>query len=492
LLLICLTVDLIDLTLKVENVMFSTKNIALLYCFLINLTFLSAQEVWSLEKCIDYAVKNAPDIAQSNLDKELAAFDLEEQKNQRLPELSAFSRFSFQFGRTIDPTTNSFDNQRIGSNSISLNGNVNLFSGGQVNNGIKQSEFLLESAGWSQKEAINQLKLNVLAAYLETLLAEDQFKQIQLNQKDLREQLKNLQKQVTAGTSSPTQRLEVEAQISQNQQIVVQTKYRVELAYANLRNVLFLPPNQQIQIEKSEFDEVLPITYAADQVYQQVQQKYPSLLALNANLRAVEYEIKATRGALFPTIGLFGNLNTFYSTVATRTIGFEPSSSVEQVLLNGEPATLEFEDERAIRENNPYFNQLNGNFGQGLGVFIAVPIFSQGSNRLNIQRSQVNLLRTKLNYDNTKQQLNYQVEQALINVKAAWEVLQSAEDNLSVMERLLKSKAREYQIGVTNSLDYFTIRNQRQTAVVQLLRAKYDYIYKTQIIELYQQGDLKL
>jgi len=471
--------------------MLRIKYMVFVCCFFLSMNFLTAQDLWSLEKCIDYAVKNAPDISQANLDKELAALDLKGQKNQRLPEISGFSRFSFQFGRTIDPTTNSFDNQRIGSNSISLNGNVNIFSGGQVNNSIKQGEFLLESAEWSQKEAINQLKLNVLAAYLSTLLAEDQLEQMQLNQKDLQGQLKNLQKQVAAGTSSPTQRLEVEAQISQNKQLVVQTKYQVELAYANLRNVLFLPPNQQIQIEKSSFDEILPTTYTADQVYQQVQQKYPSLLAQNANLKAVEYEIKATRGTLFPTIGLFGNVNTFYSTVATRTIGFEPSSSVENALLNGEPVTLEFEDERAIRENNPYFSQLNGNFGQGLGVFISVPIFNQGRNRLNVQRSQVNLIRTKLNYDNTKQQLNYQVEQALINVKAAWEVLESAEDNLAVMERLLKSKVREYQIGVTNSLDYFTTRNQRQTAVIQLLQAKYDYIYKTQIVELYQQGDLK-
>ncbi|MEN0050671.1 MAG: TolC family protein [Bacteroidota bacterium] len=459
--------------------------------FFLNLNLLTAQEVWSLEKCIDYAVKNAPDISQANLDKELAALDLKGQKNQRLPELSGFSRFSFQFGRTIDPTTNSFDNQRIGSNSISLNGNVNIFSGGQVNNGIKQGEFLLESAEWSQKEAINQLKLNVLANYLATLLAEDQLEQVQLNQKDLQEQLKNLKKQVAAGTSSPTQRLEVEAQLSQNKQLVVQTKYQVELAYANLKNVLFLPPNQQIRIEKSAFEEVLPTVFKEEKVYQQVQQKYPSLLAQTANLRAAEYDIKTTRGALFPTIGLFGNVNTFYSTVATRTIGFVPSTSTEQALLNGEPVTLEFENERAIRENNPYFSQLNGNFGQGLGVFISVPIFNQGRNRLNIERSQVNLLRTKLNYDNTKQQLNYQVEQALINVKAAWEVLESAEENLSVMERLLKSKEREYQIGVTNSLDYFTTRNQRQTAVIQALQAKYDYIYKTQIVELYRQGELQ-
>ncbi|MEM8524384.1 MAG: TolC family protein [Bacteroidota bacterium] len=470
--------------------MLRIKYIVFIFFFFIQVDFLLAQDVWSLEKCIDYAVQNAPDISQANLDKELAALDLKGQKNQRLPELGASSNFGFQFGRTIDPTTNSFDNQRIGFNSIRLNSNVGLFSGGQVNNGIKQSEFLLESAEWSQKEAINQLKLDVLANYLATLLAEDQLEQVRLNQKDLQEQLKNLQKQVAAGTSSPTQRLEVEAQLSQNKQLVVQTKYQVELAYANLRNVLFLPPNQQIQIEKTAFEEVLPATFTEAQVYQQVQQKYPSLLAQNANLKAAEYDIKATRGALFPTIGLFGDVNTFYSTVATRTIGFESGVSTQQAILNGESVTLEFENERAIRESDPYFSQLNGNFGQGLGVFISVPIFNQGRNHLNIQRSQVNLLRTKLNYDNTKQQLNYQVEQALINVKAAWEILESAEENLAVMERLLKSKEREYQLGVTNSLDYFTTRNQRQTAVIQALQAKYDYIYKTQIVELYRQGEL--
>ncbi|MEL6945391.1 MAG: TolC family protein, partial [Bacteroidota bacterium] len=207
--------------------MLLSKYVLPFYCLFLSFSFLVAQEVWSLEKCIDHAVKNAPDVSQANFDRELAALDLKGQKNQRLPELNASSSFGFQFGRTIDPTTNSFDNQRIGFNSIRLNGGIDLFSGGRINNGIKQGELLLESAEWSQKEAINQLKLNVLAAYLSTLLAEDQLEQVQLNQKDLQEQLKYLKKQVAAGTSSPTQRLEVEAQISQNNQLVLRLYYQL-------------------------------------------------------------------------------------------------------------------------------------------------------------------------------------------------------------------------------------------------------------------------
>ncbi|MEM9850099.1 MAG: TolC family protein, partial [Bacteroidota bacterium] len=385
---------------------------------------------------------------------------------------------------------NSFDNQRITSNSLGLNGEWMLFSGGQVLNNIKQQEQLLESTKWLQADARNLLKLNVLAAYLEVLLASDQYEQIKVNLNDLKQQLRDVQKQVAIGTNSPTQRLEVEAQIAQLQQTVVQSKYRIQSAYASLRNVLFLPPETDFQVARTDFEEVVPVSYVESQVYQNMRQKYPSLLAQEANLRAVEYEIRAAQSRLFPTIGIFANVNSGYSSLGTRVIGTQETTASEMVRLNGEVSTIEFFNERNVREKNPYFSQLNENFGQQVGIFLRVPLFDQASNRINIQRSQVNLVQSKLNYDNTKQALDFALQQALIDVNAAWEVYESAQQNVDVNARLLRNKAREYEIGVTNALDYFTVRNRHQNAILQLIQSKYDYLYKTQIVELYQMGEL--
>ena len=383
---------------------------------------LQAQQTWSLKECMDYALKNAPLMSQANLNLELANLDYKAQKNLRLPSLDASSNAVVQFGRTIDPTTNSFDNQRITSNWLGLNGEWVLFSGGRVMYGIKQQEHLLESAKWLQADASNQLKLNVLANYLETLLATDQYEQVKVNLNDLEQQLKNVKKQVEAGTNSPTQRLEVEAQIAQLQQTIVQAKYRVASAYANLKNTLFLAPEKELLISRADFQEVQPVNYVDSQVYQNMRQKYPSLLAQEANLKAVEYEIKSAQSRFFPTIGVFGGVNSGYSSVGTRIIGTQETTSVQTVRINGESSTIESSNERSIREKNPFFSQLNENFGQQLGVFFRLPIFSQGNNRINTQRSQINLIQSKLNYDNTKQVLNFAVQQALIDVKAAWEI----------------------------------------------------------------------
>ncbi|MEM9886525.1 MAG: TolC family protein [Bacteroidota bacterium] len=454
----------------------------------LSFALVQAQDIWSLEKCMDYALKNAPLVSQANLDLELANLDYRAQKNLRLPTLNGTSNAVVQFGRTIDPTTNSFDNQRITSNSLGLNGEWMLFAGGQTLHNIKRQGYLLESTKWSQVDASNQLKLNVLAGYLETLLATDQYEQVKFNLKDLQQQLRDVKRQVAAGTNSPTQRLEVEAQIAQLQQILVQAKYRIASAYATLRNTLFLPPEQEFQLEREAFEEILPVSYVEQEVYRNVQQKYPSILAQEANLRAVEYEIKAARSQLFPIVGIFAGVNTGYSSVGTRIIGMQETTSVQTAVINGESSTIEFFNAQNIREKNPYFSQLNENFGQQVGVFFRLPLFDQGSNRINIQRSQINLIQSKLNYDNTKQSLNFAVQQALIDVKAAWEVYESAQQNVEVNAKLLKNKAREYEIGVTNALDYFTTRNQHQNAILQLIQSKYDYIYKTKIVALYESG----
>ncbi|MEL7120748.1 MAG: TolC family protein [Bacteroidota bacterium] len=456
-----------------------------LLLFVFSFSMVEAQETWSLEECIDYAIKNSPTLAQSEFNLDLAELDLKDSKRRRLPSIDGNVFVGEQFGRFVDPTTNSFVNARTTFNSINLNGDIPLFTGGQIKNDIAQQKQLVSSAKWTFEEQINQLKLDVTRTFLAASLAQDQLEVSRINLNSLEVQLRNTKKQVEAGTMSVTDRLEIEAQIASTRQTIIQSQYQLDLSKLDLKNILNLPSNEVIEIERTDQDDLQELNVDMQDHVDKALQSYPSMLANEANLKASEFEIKSVRGSFLPSISLSGSVNTNYSSNGTRVVGFEDIFFEEEVTIMGEPSVIRFADERSIRESNPYFSQLNENLGQRVNLSMFVPIFNRGLGQVSLQRAKVNLLRAKNDYDNNKRQLAYNVQQSVMDMNASWQNYLASVESVRASERLLENRQREYSLGVINQVDYFLTRNRLITARLQLIRAKYDYIFKTKVVELY-------
>jgi outer membrane protein len=155
---------------------------------------IQAQEVWSLEKCIEYAQKNSISIKQAEASIRDSELLLKLDQGQRLPSINGtFSGF-IQFGRTIDPTTNQFRNEQTTTNNYSINANVTLFNGGRINNSIERSKLDLEAAKLDAEATQYDLSLQIANAYLNILLAEEQLENAR-NQLELSEQQLNQDRQ---------------------------------------------------------------------------------------------------------------------------------------------------------------------------------------------------------------------------------------------------------------------------------------------------------
>ena len=450
-------------------------------------TFAQTPKVWTLEQCLITAVQNAPLASQAKLQQELADWDLKSAKSQRLPSISASSGLGMQLGYTIDPTTNTFDNQQIGYNGINLNAELTLFAGGSVNNTVKAQKFQQESTVWQQKEVINQLKLRVLVAYMNALMSGEQIRQAKLEEASLFAQVDNIKRQIEAGTRSANERLELEIQIAQNRQLVVQAQQQYDLAQAELRFLLVLDQDAPLELAPWEEGEQAPLSHFAESL--QIAH-YPTIQDRQAQLKAAEYRLKATRGGSLPQITLFGSLNTNYSSVSQKVIGYEVDTSSENVSFMGTQGELIRFGESPIYAPNPYFSQLRGNFGQQIGVFFSIPIFQQSRNHIATQRSKVDLLQARAALQNEQQQLSFTVQQALIAQMAALESYKAAQITADANQRLLQNKEREFKIGNCNALDYFIVRNRSLNAQRQLIAARYDFYYRSNVLELYERGEL--
>ena len=97
------------------------------------------QETWTIEKCIQYSQQNSLRVKQAENSVEQSRLTEQESKNARHPDLNASVSGNLNLGRTIDPTSNQFVSQTVGSNSLSVNGGITLYNGGRIKNTIKQS-----------------------------------------------------------------------------------------------------------------------------------------------------------------------------------------------------------------------------------------------------------------------------------------------------------------------------------------------------------------
>ncbi|MDP3180469.1 MAG: TolC family protein, partial [Bacteroidota bacterium] len=222
---------------------------------LVVFTSAQGQSLWSLQKCIDYALQNNIQIKQQTLNSEYYRNQLQQAKYNRLPNLNSGFQNNMSFGRTIGPDNTYLD---INSNSTSgsLSSNVTIWNGFTLTNSIKMADMDLRASLEEMKKAKDDIMLNIAASYLEILfadelviVAEDLLKITQL-------QIDRTTKLVEAGSLAKGSLFEIEAQYAREELNVVNAQNRLQLAYLSLYQLLDVPSTESFKIEKPTLPEI--------------------------------------------------------------------------------------------------------------------------------------------------------------------------------------------------------------------------------------------
>lgn len=454
-----------------------------------------AQEVWSLEKCIDYAQKNSITVKQAEAGVRDAELLLQLDRSSRLPSINGTVRGGMQFGRTIDPTTNQFRTESTTFNSYSLNANVTIFSGNRINNSIEQSQINLQAAQLDAESTQYDLALQIATAYLNILLAEEQLENAK-NQMELsEEQLEQTDKLIQAGSLPQNDRLDILAQIARDQQAIIQAENLVETNYLNLRQLLELDPSINMTIAKP--DVVIPTganpdVYREREVYTTALGILPSVRASDLRVESAALGVDIAKAALFPTLGIGGSLTTNYSDRGVRVDGVEQTIEDVTLYFDDMPVVVGFPERNPITSPNPYFNQLGDNFGQSIGVTLSVPIFNQNQNRINIQRARLSVINAELQNRQTRQQIRTNVLNAVTNAKSSKRSYDAAQASVEAAQVAYQNAQTSYNLGNINTLEFTTARNTLDQANVELIRAKYQYFFNLKVVDYYLGKPLKL
>ena len=475
-----------------------TRNITLTLALIAITSFtLQAQsQPWSLEKCIEYAQQNNLSLRQAQYNIRTAELDVQENQYSRLPSLNGGARAGYQFGRTIDPTTNSFNNERIGFNSFSVDANVTLYAGGFINNSVKQSQLDARVAKLDASSTANTISLDVAVAYLNILLSEEQLTNAKNNLKLSEDQLEQTDKLIRAGSVPANDRLDILSQIAQNERVIIEAENAVNTGYINLKQILQLSPEDEFKIVRPELinipDNENPQGVRLDEVYTSALQTQPQIEAADLRIASAQLSEEIAKSGFLPTLSLFANLNSNFSS-AFRSPIFQTQRVPQTVFIDGSPVTIEFESNVPVDDEQiAYTDQIDQNFGQVVGVNLNIPIYSRHTNKINKERARLNKLNAEVNSAQQRQLLETDVQRAIAETRASYNSYKAAQRSEEAAAIAFDNAQKRFDLGSINTLEFATARNTLDQARIELIRSKYQYLFNLKTIDFYMGKPLEL
>lgn len=417
-----------------------------------------ADTLYTLQQCIDIAIKNNLDVKKSELQMERDRIYWNQARENLLPNISADASRNINNGRSLDQTTYTYVNQKNTNDQYSLNGSIVLFNGLSLINSVKQTSLAYQAGRLDFQQAKNDITLNVITTYLQVLQSEDQLTQSNTQIQVSQEQVNRLQILNKEGSISPSDLSDVRGTLATNKLSLIDARNAMYANKLNLMQLMNVPYNKDVKLQRLSAGQVpgqYPLTI--DQVYTNALNDYPLVQANDLRLKSSEKAVSAARGVLFPSISFNSGLGTNYSSI----------------------------------DNNSYHTQINNNYNYGFGIGLHIPLLNNLIYRNNVSLAKVNMLEAKYTTQTTKVQLKKNVDQAYVNMSMAYERYQTLVEQVDAYTESFRVAETKFNAGVLTSVDFITYKSNLDRANLSLIGARYDYFIRTKILD-YFQGKLTL
>ncbi|WP_245563835.1 TolC family protein [Spirosoma luteum] len=442
-----------------------------------------------LPQCIDIALKNNITVKQSQLQINNSEVQLQQAKLNRLPNLNGFATQNFSAGFNINPVTNQFVSRSIQSNNFQLTSSATLFNGGILQNTIKQNELLLQSNEKNLEATKNNVILTVIQNYLNVLTGQEQLI-IARRQADVsRSQFERTQKLVSAGAAAESALFDLRAQQATDQLAIVNAQNNIDLAKVALLQSMNLFSDQSIEVAPIAVPDPSIVTYEASpqQIFEIANETMPDVKAANLRVRSDEKGIDVARGNYYPLLQVNGGLTSLYSNFGAQRATQNGTNQIPQtVIINGVSTTIFIEQPNFSYENFSFTEQVKNNLNRSLGFSLQIPIFNRFQVRNRVQTATLNKQNSELQADNTRLLLRQNIENAYANLEASGNRYRATLAQVQALESAFGASESRLNAGSINVTEYNITKTNLDRARASLVQAKYDYVFRTKILDFYQ------
>ncbi|MBK5284904.1 MAG: TolC family protein [Bacteroidia bacterium] len=445
----------------------------------------SAQKVWTLQECVDHALKNNIQVKQAELNTELADVSKDQSLATMLPSLNGGASHSYFFGRSVDPTTYQFTTNEIRSSNFSLTSSLAIFEGFQLQNSLKQSKLNYMSSKFDLQKIRNDISLNVVTFYLQVLFNKDLVAQAKVQSDAGKVQRDRMIEMEKAGAVSRGNLLDMEAQFATDELGLVNAQSQYDAAVLSLAQLLELESVSGFSVDTLSF----PVPFV-DYSALNVSSIYETALTTQPDVKSSEYKVESAskglsiaRGASYPRLTLSGSMSSAYSSSGQRpvfpwdTIAYESGfTQSERVYSYGLIP---------VYEKTSFRDQLDENLSKSIGINLVIPLFNGLQTRSGIRRAKIYLQQAQLNNESVRKSIFKSVQQAVNDVASANNRFSAAQKSAAALSESYNFNQQRFDLGMLNTYDFLVSKNNYTKAQAEMLQAKYDLIFKLKILDFY-------
>ncbi len=411
---------------------------------------------WTLQECVSYALDNNISIKQNKLNIDLSKENVISSKGNFLPNLNASTGGNLNFGSGFDPVSQNRVSQSTFGGSVGVNSGITIFNGFRNLNTYNRSKLGVEQSELNLEKVEDDISLNVVNSYLNILFAKENLMVAKVQYEISYKQIERAKSQFDAGAKPKGDLLNAQSTAAADEQNVITFENALNLAILDLAQLLQMSPEgfdvEPINVESPS----MAVLYKTPtEVYNKALANRPEIKSAELSIESSNLAVEIAKSYYAPSLSASANVGTGY--------GYN------------------------LKNNShiPFFTQLDNNLGYGAGFNLNIPIFNRNQTKSNVNREMINFEISKIGLEEEKLRLQQIIQKAFYDAKAAAKTFESAEKSLVAQEEAFKNAQESFNLGAMTLFDFDQVRNRLVNAEGTIIRAKYDYVFKTKVLKFY-------
>jgi outer membrane protein len=448
---------------------------------------------WTLKECVVHALENNISVKQSELDITAAEANQLAAKGNFMPSFNADASVTENTGLSFNPVTNNAQTTTFLSASGSLVVGYTLFNGLRNVRQLQRAKIDILASQYRLDKMRDDISLFVANAYLQVLTNKANLEVLSSQNEVTKEQISRTQELVEAGVLPKGDLLEIDAASATELQNIARSENQVQISLISLAQLLLIKDyaNFDISDEGYEIIDNNISTKSAEELIEAAKENRSEIKIAEQNVAVAQKDLQIAQGGYYPTLSAFFGYNTRYTNTTSFGQIIDPDNpfSLSQIgVVEATGQSVVSQTPNIISQEidpDPFLDQLYGNDGISYGLRLNVPIFNGFTTRSNVQRSKINMKRQEYVLEQTKLDLESNVYQAFVDAKGSLKSYEAAQKALESQELAYQYGKDRYDVGLTNAFDFSQSKLRYDSAKIELNRAKYDYIFKLKVLELY-------
>ena len=423
----------------------------------------------NLKDCMNYAVEHSTKMRIQQADNRDAQIDRRDAILAAFtPQVSGNTYAYYNFGRSIDPETNTYTVVTSFHNGYSLSAGIELFNGFRAVNNLKITKTAQQMGMTKEQQTVDQICLATMEAYCNVLYYTELEKALQGQVATAEKSLQLASRQEQLGQKSHADVVQMQSDLAERQYLLTTCHNNLNNAIITLKDVMFWPVEEPLKIDgqsvglsqcgsPTNCDSPTEQSEDVSLLVAQAQQTMPSVLLAEGTMKNAQLALKTAKWQLLPSLALYGGWSSSYFTYPGRT-DYVPT---------------------------PYFDQIKNNRGEYVQLSLNIPIYNRLSSHSNIAKRKNAYDRAQADYDQALRDVEAEVLRAVADRDGASDALKQAETRASLQEEAFALNGKRFEQGLISSIEYQTASNSYLNALAEQLNARLQYFIKNSVVKYY-------